>query len=221
MNILIFFCHVLLVVLSGWGALRLGKSTLVAWVSLQAVMANLFVVKQMNMLSYQVTCGDVFIIGSMLGVNFLQEFFDKKEAKKATKTCFFCMVFFTCMSIIHLNYVPSPADHTQLAFETILKPSFRLTIASIITFLIVQRIDIFIFSLLQSFSLPFFLRSAASLIISQLIDTLLFTFLGLYGYVASVKDVIVLSFCIKVFVILCMIPLTIFTKKIIRQHDKN
>lgn len=205
MNETLFFAQILLIVGFSLGALRLGKAALICWVSVLALIANLFVLKQINLFGFDVTASDAFAIGSLLGLNFLQEYFDREDADKAIWVCFFFMVFFTAVSQLHLLYSPSVYDATQPAFQAILSHSPRLLVASMSVFFIVQQIDIRFFAFLKK-NLPragFALRAAISLCLSQLLDTVLFSFAGLYGIVASVLDVILVSFGIKLIAIIC------------------
>jgi uncharacterized integral membrane protein (TIGR00697 family) len=203
MNELLFFTQALLIVGFAIGALKLGKEALIAWVAIQALIANLFVLKQITLLGLDVTASDAFAIGSLLGLNFLQEHFSREEANRATWICFFFMVFFALVSQLHLLYQPSPYDTTQSAFLTILSPSLRLLIASMTVFFIVQQIDIRFFTFLKK-TLPqasFAVRAAIALVISQFLDTILFSFAGLYGIVTSIVHIIFISFMIKLIVI--------------------
>lgn len=205
MNELLFFTHIILIVGFVFIALKLGKGALTAWVTVQALIANLFVVKQITLFGFHVTASDAFAIGSLLGLNLLQEYHGKEEAQKATWICFFFMIFFVLVSQVHLLYTPSHYDTTHSSFDTILSVSPRLVSASLLVFFIVQRIDIRFFNFLKN-SLPnakFASRAAISLIVSQFFDTVLFSIVGLYGLVASVVDIIIVSFAIKLIVILC------------------
>jgi len=205
MNEILFFTETLLVVGFAFWALRLGKAALTGWIAVQALIANLFVLKQITLFGFEVTASDVFVIGSLLGLNFLQEYFSKEDAAKATWICFFFMAFFTLVSQLHLLYVPSPFDTTHAAFESILSLSPRLLIASMSVFLIVQQVDIRFFAFLQN-SMPgtsFAVRAGISLAVSQFLDTFLFSFAGLYGVVTSVFDIILLSYFIKLIVVFC------------------
>lgn len=214
MNEILFFTQILIIIFFAIGALKLGKQALTAWVAIQAIIANLFVLKQITLFGFMVTASDAFVIGSLLGLNFLQEYFSKEEAANATWICFFFMIFFTIVSQLHLLYAPSSADNTQGAFEILLSPSPRLLIASMCVFFIIQRIDIFFFAWLKT-SLPSFsfaVRATLALIVSQFLDTLLFSFAGLYGIVASIADIIVLSYAVKLIVIFCFTPLLRWVK---------
>lgn len=204
MNELLFFIQVSLIFGFALWALKLGKEALIAWVAIQALIANLFVLKQITLFGFDVTSSDAFMIGSLLGLNFIQEYYSREEAQKATWICFFFMFFFAVVSQVHLHFLPSSHDHSQSAFETLLSPSLRLLIASLSVFFIVQQIDIRLFALLKEKlpSVKFAYRTMATLIASQLLDTVLFSFAGLYGIVGSILDVIVLSYFIKLLTLL-------------------
>jgi len=209
MNEIIFFLQVIGIVVFALGALRLGKGALVTWVTIQALIANLFVLKQINLFGFDVTASDAFIIGSLLGLNFLQEYHGEKEAKQATWVCFFFMFFFVLVSQLHLLYQPNSFDTTHASFEQILLPAPRLLTASMGVFFVVQQIDIRFFAYLKK-SLPnlsFAFRTTIALIVSQFLDSFLFSFVGLYGLVASVIDIAVVSLTIKLMVIFCVTPL--------------
>lgn len=214
MNEIIFFTQVLIIVVFALGARKLGKGALTAWVAIQALIANLFVLKQITLLGFDVTASDAFAIGSLLGLNFLQEHFGQEEAKQATWVCFFFMFFFALVSQVHLLYQPSDYDTTQSAFLQILSPSFRLFLASMGVFFVVQQIDVRFFAFLKH-RFPqwgFALRVSIALVVSQFIDTFLFSFAGLYGIVSSIADIILVSFAVKLVVIFLMTPLLKWAK---------
>lgn len=205
MNEILFLLQAMLIIAFALGALKLGKETLIAWVAIQALIANLFVLKQITLLGLDVTASDAFAIGSLLGLNFLQEYFSRDDANKATWICFFFMVFFCLASQIHLLYHPSTYDTTQSSYIALLSPSPRLLLASLSVFFIVQQFDIRFFAFLKS-SLPkasFAFRAAIALAVSQFLDTFLFSFAGLYGIVASVIDIMIMSYIVKLMVIFC------------------
>lgn len=219
MNELIFLIHILIIVIFLLIALRLGKNYLITLVALQAIVANLFVIKQIELLGRVVTSTDVFIVGSFLGVNILQEYFGKDEAKKAIKISFFSMIFFLIMSKVHLFYIPSRFDVTNQAFQSILYNSPRIIIFSILIFFITQRFDVIFFGFLKKMfkDKHLVLRMFISSITAQLIDTFLFTFVALRGLVESMLDVFILSFLIKFLVILLATPFTKLSKFMVKN----
>lgn len=203
MNELLFFTQALCIIAFALIFFRLGSAALTAWVVMQAVVANLFVLKQVILFGFEVTASDAFIIGSLLGLNLLQEFFGQKEAKKATWACFFFLFFFAIVSQIHLLYEPSEHDFAHRSFDVLFSPSPRLFLASILSFLFVQQFDILFFAFLKkkAAGMGFASRAALSLVLSQLLDTVFFSFVGLYGLVASLVDVMIMSFVIKIIAI--------------------
>ena len=220
MNESIFFIHIAIVILFLLVAARIGKEALVTWSCLQIIIANLFVLKQMTFLGLDITCSDVYIVGNLLGLNLIQEFYGKNVAQKTMWITFFCMIFFTLMAKIHLLYKPNIHDISQEAFFSILSSAPRLFVASIITFFVVQKVDILFFGFLKkvynhSHLLP---RTIVCLLVSQSLDTALFTILALYGSVGSVTHVMLTALCVKLIVIACLSPVTSFTKKFLPQQ---
>ncbi|MBS0625817.1 MAG: queuosine precursor transporter [Verrucomicrobia bacterium] len=203
MNELLFFGHIALVIGFILYAYRLGSVALSAMVALQAILANLFVVKQMSLFGWSVTCSDVFAIGGILGLNLLQETWGREMASKAIRASLLAMLFFAAMSQIHLLYAPNSADTTQSAFQAIFSSSPRIVISSIAVYYLVQKIDVSVFSFLKKLfhERVLAVRLVLSLLFSQLLDTVLFSFLGLYGLVESLFDIIVVSYLVKCLVI--------------------
>jgi uncharacterized integral membrane protein (TIGR00697 family) len=61
--------------------------------ALLAVIANLFVLKQTVLFGLHVTCSDVYVIGSMLSLNLLQEHYGQREGQRAIWITFLAMVY--------------------------------------------------------------------------------------------------------------------------------
>lgn len=215
MNELIFFSHILLLIGAVLLALRLGKETLTALLGLQIVIGNLFVTKQMVCFGFHVTCADVYTVGALFSLNLLQEFYGKKTAKRAIWIAFFLLFFFIAMSQIHLRYSPSPYDSMQGVFQALLASSPRIMIASFLVGIFCQRLDVMTYGWLKK-TLPtqsLLLRFGGASLFSQLIDTVFFSFLALYGLVHSMMHIILMSYLIKVAIIACMAPFTKLAKR--------
>lgn len=216
MNELNFLLHTLSVIgLSIYLSTR-GIHFLLGWIGLLAVMANLFVTKQTDLFGLTVTCSDVYAVGGMVSLNLLQEFYGRTYSKQAISLSFTFMLAFGLMGQFHLLYHPSIVDETHASFLQILSSTPRLFAASISTFWIVQRIDLALFQFFQFNypSLSLGVRSGISISISQTIDTILFTFLGLYGMAADLGDIIIVALAIKFIVILTASPLLSLAKRI-------
>lgn len=214
MNELIFFLHILIVLVLLSLFLRMGgKSALSAFVALCGVLANLFVVKEIQLFGFHATASDVFAVGGILGLNLIQELYGSKEAKNVVHGSLLALIFFACMSQIHLLYQPSLTDHTQGAFLSLLSSTPRIVCSSIGVYYFVQRVDLYFFRSLRKRIDPFGLRVFFSLALSQALDTILFSFFGLYGVVSSLSEIIVVSYLIKCAVIICSTPIASLLKR--------
>lgn len=219
MNIFIFFIHILLISTTVLAALKIGKHALIALISLFAILANLFVSKQITLFGLNATAADAYIVGASLALNLLQEYYGAIEARRAIWTGFFIALIYTLMSQVHLLYQPSQFDSSQAHFYAILHPMPRLIIASLIAYLIAEWCNYRLFTALKKrcTRIPFALRSFAASATSQLIDTILFSFLGLYGILAALGQVMLVSYSIKLTIIIIVTPFLLLAKKIIKN----
>ncbi len=223
MNELIFILHTIIISCFALCALALGKNALVAFVCVQCVLANLFVIKQITLFGLHATCSDAFTVGATLGLNLLQEYFGRTITKKAIWINFFVLIFYAIVSQIHLAYSPSSVDTMQPHFSPILAFMPRIVIASFSVYLLVHLLDYTLYGALKRiFNQKYLLvRNYASVIVCQLIDTVLFSFLGLYGIIEHIWEVILVSYMIKLMVIFIATPFVGFSKKIYWLTNKT
>lgn len=197
-------------------ALRIGEKALNAWLCVVAILLNLFVLKEIKVFGLTVTATDGLAVGYMLGLNLIQEFYGRKAARVHVALAFMCALGFTAISLIHLGFVPAPTDSHATFYVSILSPMPRLLLASFTSFVTVQLLDIHFFSWLRKKMGGKILwgRVGISLILSQILDTLIFSFLGLYGIVSHLGEVIFLSLVIKVVVIGFSVPYVGLSKRL-------
>jgi len=219
LNEILFFLHVFLLILAIFFALRLGRAALLALLGLQVIVSNLFVTKQMIFFGFHITCSDVYAVGALFSLNLIQEYFGKEATKRAIYIAFFLLFFFVVMSQIHLIYVPSPHDGMQENLMRVFGMTPRLTLASFIVAFFCQHLDMRLYGFLQQKNVhrAMAFRFGGAALISQLIDTVLFSFFGLYGFVHSVIHIIIVSYLVKVCVIFSMTPFTLLAKKVVRD----
>lgn len=203
MNELVFILQVVAVVVAVMVGRRFEKEALMVLAVLLAVFANFFVLKQINLMGWTVTCADAYVVGHLLCLNWLQQEYGKESATQTVQLSFGAMVIFALLSQIHLVFTPSEVDVTQVHYQALLGIAPRLLVASIATFYLVQRLDIYLFGKILDLmpQTAWKIRSALSLVISQAVDTLLFTLLGLYGVVDNWLAIFWMSFVVKCVVI--------------------
>lgn len=218
----IFLFHSIIIGLFALYGLKLGKEALISLLCIQVILSNLLVSKQILLLGLCATCSDVFSIGSSLCLNLLQEYYGKVIARRTIWISFFCLIFYLLMTQLHLIYVPNQFDTSTDIFNNIFGLMPRLVFASLISYLISQNLDYYLFNFFKNkFNSKYFvLRNYSSLLISQFVDTLCFTFLGLYGVLHNLFEVFIISYLVKVIAILVAGATVFFCKKWIRNTNE-
>jgi len=219
MNECFFLFHIILLVSFVLFSLKAGKESLITCFVLQVILANLFVTKQIFCFGLHITCTDVYTIGSLFTLNLLQEYFGKRYAIQAIWILSFLCFFFIVMSQMHLIYLPSSYDVMHPAFQAILSSTPKILFASLFVAILTQKLDVELFGYFKTkFSKKsLILRFGGTSLLTQLIDTLLFSFIALHGLVHNIGDVIVMSYLIKVIIIFCLTPFTILAKRMIHN----
>jgi len=214
MNELIFLIHIMCIISFTIISLKIGKEALITFICLSTVLANLFITKQITLFGLHPTASESFIIGSIFGINLLQEYFGTKTSKRAILICFFCLIFYAITSQIHLIYSPNIYDYAHDHFQAILKFMPRIAFSSIFVTVFVQYFSRMLYEFLKKTysETSFILRNQFTLSISMLLDSILFTFLGLYGIVSNIWQIIIFSYIIKLTAILLVTPILALIK---------
>lgn len=216
MNEPIFILHASLTSFCALIALAIGKEALVGLITAYSILANLFVVKQITLFDWQATASDAFAIGAALGFNMLNEYYGRQTAMKTLYAAFFACICYALFSKIHLVYIPSSFDQCHAAFCSILKTTPRIITASLIAYGISQYLENHFYSLLKrvTHGSHFLLRNVITIPLCQLIDTLLFTYLGLYGTLSHIGAIAAVSYSIKLIALAIAVPSLWLTKKV-------
>lgn len=221
-NEILFLLQTVFIAGSVLGALALGKEALVALISAIFLVANLFVIKQITLFGFDVTATDVYIIGAVLAFNLLQEFYGKRIAKKTIWISFFISLIFVILSKVHLLYVPNSHDFVHGSFEKILCFLPRIVFASFVAHVFSQYVRLFLYGRLQKLAGGRFLvsRNIVITVVEQLLDTVIFGFIGLYGVVHALTNVFLISFLVKMITIICTVPWLLLVQFIFRSNGR-
>ncbi|WP_239923169.1 queuosine precursor transporter [Candidatus Chlamydia corallus] len=223
MNELIFGFQTFFIIVLGIFFASRGKAWLTGWLSFLSSIMNIFVLKQIHLWGFEVTSADVYVIGLLTCLNYAREHYGKDDINDAMLCSWVVSIAFLVLTQLHLLLIPSSSDTSQENFLALFSSTPRIVLASLITLIFVQILDIKLFTLLQeAFSKRYFtIRSTISLLFSQLVDTLLFSFLGLYGLVNNLCDVIIFAMLVKGIVITLAIPTLVLTKAILGRQLRN
>ena len=218
MNNLIFILHTIIIALTTITATKLGRQFAVSTIVIYGILANLFVLKQISLFGLEVTSSDVFVVGISLGLNLLQEKYNKETAQATIWMSFWGLLVYTVLSQFQIWYTPNSLDCTNQHFVALFAIAPRLTAASLISYLISQTIDVNLYSYLKNklTNKLYFIRNYASIAVSQLADTIIFSILGLYGLGYNLVHIIIFSYLIKLIAITLAIIVTTSLRKFIK-----
>jgi queuosine precursor transporter len=213
MNEWLFLLHSIIVISFIYLSFYMGKEAIIVFISSCWLFANFFISKEILLFGWQVTASDVYAIGGMFGLSLLQEYWGKSAASLAVFLSFILLLFATLVSMMHLSYIPSPQDVAHEHYSALLSGQTRILGASFVTFALVQQLEVRLFrTLQQSIVLPFLVRACMTAVIIQFVDTLLFSFLGLYGVVHSIIDVIAVSYTVKLVITCLTLPFIVLAQ---------
>ena len=179
-----------------------GKTGLYCFTSISTIAANIEVLILVNAFGMEQTLGNILFASSFLVTDILSEIAGKKEAQKAVNIGIFTSVLFIVVSQGWLLYQPSQNDWAQPAIREIFSNTPRLMIVSVAVYAICQRFDVWAYHKWWDFTTKRFgdsrkylwLRNNGSTMVSQLLNTVLYTFGAFWGmYDVSVLVQIALS----------------------------
>jgi queuosine precursor transporter len=161
-----------------------GKAGLFAWIAAATILANLQVVKTIEMFGLVMTLGNVIYGTIYLATDLLNEKYGEKEAKKAVWFGFFTLIMTTIIMQMVLVFEPHESDFAQPHLETLFGLMPRLALGSLTAYLISQYLDVKLFAALKrrfSRSDQLWIRNNGSTMVSQLVDTFIFCMIAFAG----------------------------------------
>ena len=207
-NEIVFLIHIMLICLIVTGAYRLGQHALISVIALLCVLGNLFVLKQTILFSLNATCADAFAVGATIGIALLHNRWGQELAHKSTIINFYAMAAYTTTTFTQLWYHPAPFDTMNDHFIPLLSPAPRIIIASMCAYFIAQQTTIYLQKYVKNTTLNNYSLATNYLILftAHLLDTIVFSFIGLYGIVHNIADVMIISMVIKTITIFLATP---------------
>ncbi len=161
-----------------------GRIGLYCWVPIAAIVANVQVVKLVEFFGITATLGNIVYASSFLVTDILSEIYGKKEAKRAVYIGLFSLVTMTVLMNLALNFVPAGDDFAQESLATIFGFMPRIAGASLLAYFLSQTHDVWAYDFWRN-RFPslrlLWLRNNASTMVSQFIDSTVFTLLAFWG----------------------------------------
>lgn len=161
-----------------------GKVGLFISIPLSIILANIQVLKLITLFGISATMGNIAYSGVFIVDDILSENYGQKVAKKGVAIGFFCLIFTTLVMSIALKIIPASEDTYQPILQSIFSNFGRLTVASLVAYVISSLTDIYLFQLIKK-SLPSFknlyIRNNVSTLFSQVVDSVVFVIIAFYG----------------------------------------
>ncbi|HRY98923.1 MAG TPA: queuosine precursor transporter [Bacteroidales bacterium] len=178
------FANFGLILLAYW---LFGRNGLFIWISIASIIANVEVVQTLELFGLAATLGNVVYATTFLVTDILSEKYGRKEANRAVWIGFFSLISMTLLMNLSLLFQPMDDEYSRNAHESlslIFGVMPRIVLASLTAYFISQRHDVWAFHFWMRL-FPgrgkLWIRNNLSTMVSQLIDSLIFTFIAFYG----------------------------------------
>lgn len=158
------------------------KEGLYVYLCLATVLANIIVVKTVNVLGLVTSLGNILFAANFLIADILIEKYSKEDAKKAVNLGLISTIIFIIVTQISLLYIPDTTDIAHDAMKQLFDLNLRTSIASLIMYYISNNLDIHIFTKLKEKNEnKLWLRNNVSTIISNCLENYFFATLAFIG----------------------------------------
>ena len=177
--------------------------------------------KVIEVFGWPTTIGTALFGVLMLSTDMLSERYGRKAAFEVTFYSIFAVLCFQLFLKITLLAEATPdMQFMGEAMSTVYTTSFRMVFAGIFVFMVSQSLDIVLFYRIRQITGDKWLwaRNKGSTIVSQGVDTYLFTFLAFYGLFDDWVLMATTNYCFKL-VVACSDTFFIYASKYITPRD--
>lgn len=211
---------------------KFGKLGLFIWIPIATILANIQVLISVQILGLASTLGNVIYSSTFLATDILSENYSKKDAKKAVGIGFFTLIITTVLMNFILQYTVIEDAFSKEMYghvASIFKAMPRLVLASLSAFYVAQNHDVWAYQLWKKyFPDPkyLWLRNNGSTIVSQLLDTGIFTLIAFWGVLPwpVIREIFVTTLILKTIISFADTPffywgINIFNKKKVKEME--
>ena len=202
-----------------------GKYGMFAWIAMGTILANIQVLKLVELFGLYATLGNIMFGTLFLATDTLSEKYGLKEAKRAVYMGFFSLLSMVIIMQFALWFTPAQEDTAQEALVSIFGINFgeidmvRVIIASLIAYFISQLLDVHLFQKIKTIwpsDRLLFVRNIGSTAISQAIDSAIFVPLAFMFVLPGniVFSIFLTTYFIKLLVAILDTPFIYLMKRI-------
>lgn len=182
-------CYLLLMYLLDFGLLLLlyrlmGRIGALAWIPIATILANIQVLKTVEIFGLTATLGNMAYASIFLATDILSENYGKKDAQLAVWLGFFASLATVVVMSVAVLFAPHESDFAHESLKTIFTVVPRVAFGSLLAYLASQFNDVHLYHLLKARKPDvkyLWLRNNVATMVSQLLDTVIFTFIAFWG----------------------------------------
>jgi len=196
-----------------------GKMGVFAWIALATIVANVEVLKCVDIFGMALTLGNVTYGSIFLATDILNEKYGVEEAQKSVYLGFFALLMFTIITQIDLHYISNEADFAGEAMKTLFTITPRICFASMSAYFVSNMMDVYLYKFIRNI-LPsdkfLWVRNNGATCLSQLFDTAMFTYIGFAGVFSKevVFQLFITTYLIKILIAILDTPFLYLAKRI-------
>ena len=215
-------CFLLQLLMLAFGlavAYCLGEAALVCFLFMQVILANLLVLKLVMLFGLEVTACDAYAISALIAVNLLRQFYGVRAVSRAVATSLVFTFLAAGAFVIHNSWIPSGHDTMHAHYAAVLNPVVGVFVISLIVSALVLALDGGLFHAFLLFfpEVSLLRRMFWSILISQAVDTFLFTLWALGPWVVNFWTLFFWSYLVKVVTISLLVPMVLWGIECMRQ----
>lgn len=198
-----------------------GKKGLYVVIGASIIVANIQVVKTVQLFGLVATLGNVLYGSIFFSTDILSEVYGKKVARRGVWLGFCAMALMIIWMQLGLKFIPDISDFAQESLETIFGLMPRIAAGSLIAYLLSQHHDVSAFHYWKEKTKGkyLWLRNCASTAVSQAIDSVVFcaiAFIGVFTWSVWL-EILATTYFMKFLVLAIDTPFIYWAKKLSSQ----
>ncbi len=211
----------------------LGKTGLYVWIAIATIAANIEVILLIKAFGLEQTLGNILFASTFLVTDILSENEGQKAAKKAVFAGIFANIVFILISQSWFLYTPSESDWAMKSVREVFTNVPRIMFVGISVYAISQLFDVWLYEkiwkstrrIFKNDSRGLWIRNNISTMLSQIVNTILFTFGAFYGIegydVSTIWTLVFSSYVIYIVTSICDTPAVYVARKIKKASLKT
>ena len=207
-----------------------GTGGLMAFTAVATIAANIEVMILVEAFGAEMTLGNILFATTFLVTDILSEVEGKKVAQRAVGAGIAANILFILISQSWLMYVPSAQDWVMPSMRAIFTNTPRMMLASLLVYAVAQVFDVWLYHKWWALTEKrtgdhrafLWLRNNGSTLVSQMVNTLLFTLAAFWGTydVPTLISVALSSYVIFIFTSLLDTPV-VYAARWLHERKKG